>query len=114
MHCPGFLYGVPQVCATKAADTALEYPLAIIPGMKICFCVACYKRGWQLRCAVMSNLLTLWPYRKDVKMVVVIFDEDEDGVQWLTEHGEYALNEGLLAIATSKFADGAGWHASVA
>ena len=76
------LRGVPGNCtdlAIAAASTPTSYPRIMVPGVNITFCVACYKRSWQLRCAVLANILALWPRRTCVKLVVTIFEDDVGG-----------------------------------
>ncbi len=83
--------------AQKAGDTSHVVPL----GKRISFCTTSFKRGWQLRRALPVNLLSLWPYRKSVRLVLCVFDSDvtkDHLLLWIRTTCRAALEEGLLVM----------------
>ena len=60
------------------------------------------------------NILSAWPWRGCIRIVVVAFesDESEELMKWLQDVCEPALSEGLLVLAKARLPDG--WHASIA
>ena len=96
------------------------------------FCISSYKREAQLKRALPLNLACLAPYRQRVRVVVVTFGPDVELQEWLRSNLEWALEEGLLQLASGGDASGTAppahvgswrhrsgmffeaWHASIA
>ena len=103
--------------AYQLSRTFYQDDLQRVPdlGKRITFCSTCFRRGWQLRKALPMTLVVLWPWRKHLKVVVVLFRsaESDDLREWLQEHCAVALTERLLFIAEARLPGGY-WHASIA
>ena len=99
---------------------------------QVIFCVTSFKREQQLKKALPLNLLCLAAHKRFVKVVVVTFGPDQELQRWLRHHLQWALDEGLLKLASGGEASGTAspaelgswshrngrlfesWHASVA
>ncbi len=106
---------VPWVEASFALNQAIKeataeplVTLSQLPSQtvrRVSFCVTCFKRGWQLKCALCWNLVFAWRWRAVVSFHVVVFeDSTESGplVAWLQEHCAAALKSGLLFLYRGK------------
>jgi hypothetical protein len=98
---------------------------------EVLFCVTSYKREEQLKKALPLNLLCLAQYRRSVKIVLVTFGPDVAFQRWLQTELAWAVEVGLLRLASGGEASDAdppagrwfvprrhkplaSWHASVA
>ena len=99
---------------------------------EVVFCISSYRREQQLKKALPLNLACLAPYRQQVRVVVVTFGPDVGLQEWLRSNLEWAVEEGLLQLASGGDASGTAppahvgswshrpgmlfgaWHASVA
>jgi hypothetical protein len=67
---------------------------------QVIFCVTSFKREEQLKKALPLNLICLAPYRRFVKIALVTFGPDQELHRWLRHHLQWAVDEGLLKLAS--------------
>ena len=79
-------------------------------------CMTTFCRTEQLIRALAFNLVTLWPWRNLVAVVLVSFNDEPQGARLrslLVKHFRVALSHGVL-IYLERNEDWDGWHASYA
>ena len=88
---------------------------ALEKGVIVSFCVACYKRGWQLRKTLLSNILALLPWRKNCRICIALFrsEESDDDIAWIMDNAAGALADASLVVGLADM-PGNGWDASLA
>ena len=103
--------------ATSAVSGVLQAqtgPQELGSGQTVWFCAACFRRGWQLRKAILPNLLFLYPWRSCARICLVLFrsEESDADIQWVWQYARPAIQCGPLLVAHTDLPQG--WHASVA
>lgn len=82
---------------------------------KIVLCISTFRRTEQLRRALAINLITMWPMRNLISIVLVSFNDEPEGAELrkiLNSHFQMALSHGVLRYF-EKSEPWDGWHASV-
>ncbi|MEM8648234.1 MAG: hypothetical protein AAGF86_18085 [Pseudomonadota bacterium] len=88
---------IPFQAALRAGKTSAPLPARVL------MCTACMKRGWQLRVALVLNLLTCMPVWNSVAFNVVFCSEDdEDDVRWILSRLERFLATGTLHVGVRR------------
>ena len=100
--------------AVSGVIQAVASQKELASGMRVTFCSACFRCGWQLRKALLPNILFLLPWRACARICLVVFESEETDadIQWLWRYARPALECGLLIVAVTDLPGG--WHACLA
>ena len=112
---PSNIRGLAESAASGVLQAAQDDSRTFAGNVTVAFCVTCFRCGWQLRKAILANLLMVLPYRSACKIYVVLFksSESDSDLEWLQQHAAPALASGLLVVAISDMPNDC-WQCSLA